>query len=113
MSKRKDIRAIGNLLRNSAAHYALYGGEQKEIGTYTGQAEEIVEKRSWDKMDLEDIKRLAVARARSEIRRRMPLLGLDERDGDQYAEKAEEFIGDFISKIGKTLQRKFTWAEEA
>ncbi len=93
------MKAIGNLLGNSAAHYALYGGEQREIGTYTGQAEEIVEKRSWGKMDLEDIKRLAVARARIEIRRRMPLLGLDERDGDQYAEKAEEFIGDFISKI--------------
>lgn len=101
MSKRKDIRAIGNLLGNSAAHYALYGEEQREIGTYTSQAEEIAEKRSWNKMDLEDIKKIAAARARSEIRRRMPLLELDGMDEDRYVRKAEEFIGDFISKIEK------------
>lgn len=101
MSKRKDMGAMGNLLGNSAAHYALYGEEQREIGTYTRQAEEIAGKRSWNKMDLEDIKRIAVARARSEIRRRMPLLGLDERDEERHARRAEEFIDDFISKIGK------------
>jgi len=101
VSKRKDMRAIGNLLGNSAAHYALYGEEQREIGTYTRQAEEIAGKRSWNKMDLEDIKRIAVARTRGEIMRRMPLLGLDERDEDRYARRAEEFIDDFISKIGK------------
>jgi len=101
VSKRKDMSAIGNLLGNSAAHYALYGGEQREIGTYTRQSEEIAGKGSWNKIDLEDIKRIAVARARSEIRRRMPLLGLDERDEDRHARRAEEFIDDFISKIGK------------
>jgi hypothetical protein len=101
VSKRKDIGAIGNLLGNSAAHYALYGEEQREIGTYTSQAEEIAAKRSWNKMDLEDIKKIAAARARSEIRRRMPLLGLDERDEDRYAERAEEFIDSFMSKIVK------------
>ena len=101
MSKRTDMRAIGNLLGNSAAHYALYGEKQREIGTYTDQAEEIAGKRSWNRIDLEGIKRMAVARARSEIRRRIPLLGLDERDEERYAKGAEEFIDGFISKIGR------------
>lgn len=101
MSKRKDMRAIGNLLGNSAAHYALYGEEHREIGTYTRQAEEIAGKRSWNKMDLEDIKGVAVARARGEIKRRMPLLGLDERDEERHVRRAEEFIDVFISKIEK------------
>jgi hypothetical protein len=99
------MRAIGNLLGNSAAHYALYGEKQREIGIYTYQAEEIAGRRSWDKMDLEEIWRIAVARARSEIKRRMPLLGLDERDESRYAEGAEEFINDFISRIEAGTKR--------
>jgi len=99
MSKHKDMRAVGNLLGNSAAHYALYGEKHREIGTYAGQAEEIAGRRSWNKMDLEEIRRIAVARAQSEIKRRMPLLGLDERGKSRYVEGAEEFINDFISRI--------------
>jgi hypothetical protein len=101
MSKHTDMRAIGNLLGNSAAHYALYGEKHREIGTYTDQAEEITRKRSWNKMDLDDIRIMATARARSEIRRRMPLLGLDEKDESRYVEGAEEFINNFMSRIGR------------
>jgi len=97
------MRAIGNLLGNSAAHYALYGEKQREIGTYTDQADEIVRRRSWNKSDLEEIRKIAVTRARGEIKRRMPLLGLDERDENQYVEGAEGFINDFVSRIESAL----------
>jgi hypothetical protein len=66
--------------------------------------EEIADRRSWNKTDLEEIRRIAVARVQSEIKRRMPLLGLDERDKSQYVEGAEEFISDFISRIERGAQ---------
>lgn len=96
MSKMKDVRAIGSLLGNSAAHYALYGEEQREIGVYTEQAEDLAKERSWNQRDRETIKDWAMRRAQSEIRRRMPLLGIDEREGDYYIKKAEGFIDDFM-----------------
>ncbi|MEW6222614.1 MAG: hypothetical protein AB1476_04805 [Candidatus Hadarchaeota archaeon] len=101
MSKTRDARAISNLLGNSAAHYALYGGEQREIGVYTEQAEDLARERSWNQRDREAIKDWAMRRARSEIRQRVPLLGIDEREEEHYLGKAEEFIDNFMgSKLG-------------
>lgn len=101
MGKMKDARAMSNLLGNSAAHYALYGEEQREIGVYTKQAEDLAKERSWNQMDRKVIKGWAMRRARSEIKRRMPLLGIDEKEEERYLGKAEEFIDDFMgSKLG-------------
>jgi hypothetical protein len=101
MSKIRDARAISNLLGNSAAHYALYGEEQREIGVYTEQADDLAKERSWSQIDRRMIKDWAIRRAQSEIRRRMPLLGIDEREEEHYLKKAGEFIDNFIGlKLG-------------
>lgn len=101
VSKARDARAVSNLLGNSAAHYALYGEEQREIGVYTAQAEELAKERSWSQRDREMIRDWAVRRARSESRRRMQLLGIDEREEEWYIRKAEEFVDSFVSsKLG-------------
>ncbi len=96
MSKSKDARVVSNLIGNSAAHYALYGEEQREIGVYTAQAEDLAKERSWNQMDRDAIREQAMRRAKGEIRRRMPLLGIDKKEEERYLKKAEDYINDFV-----------------
>ncbi len=72
-SRKADIEEMASLVGNSAAHEALFPGQKyafKEVSLYTGQAVKIALARSWNDAELAEFRRLAIARARSEIRSR-------------------------------------------
>lgn len=74
MSDRKlDVSKMANLVGNSAAHEALFPGQEyaaKEIGVYLNEATLIVSGRSWNADEIVKFRKKAIARATSEIRSR-------------------------------------------
>ena len=54
-------------------------------------------RRSWSQKDRATIKDWAIRRARSEIRRRMPLLEIDEKEEKHHLRRAKKFIDNFAS----------------
>jgi transposase len=52
----------------------------------------------WNMNELEYIRSKALARARSEIRIRMPKYGYKEKDFEKLVKNAEEFIEEFLSQ---------------
>ena len=106
MSRKRDMEAMASLVGNSAAHVALLPGSsyaQKEASTYTDDAAEIAAGRTWNEKEIREVKKKALARAGSEIRRRIKAYGLAEKDFERYAQIAEGYIEAFVRE---NMERK-------
>lgn len=105
VSRKKDIETIASLVGNSAAHIALLPESEfalKEATTYTEDAAEIASSRSWNAKEIQETRSKALKRAKSELRKRIPKYGLNERDSARYEEKALGYINKFIKENMET-----------
>lgn len=93
MSRKLDISKMASLVGNSAAHEALFPGQEyaaKEIGVYLNAATLIVYDRNWNADEVAEFRQKAIAMATNEIRN---------RKGDvpeELADIAVRFIEQFI-----------------
>lgn len=96
MSNRKlDVSKMASLVGNSAAHEALFPGQEyaaKEIGVYINEATLIVSGRNWNADEIVEFRQKAIARATSEIRKRKGDVP------DELAGIAARFIEQFIAQ---------------
>ncbi len=96
-----DLAEMANLVGNSAAHAALYPGQElveREVGLYIEMASRVAERRTWNKREIAEFREKTRRRARSEIRRRMKEYGLDKRKFSDFLSVAEEYIEGFIKE---------------
>lgn len=100
-SRKADIGEMASLVGNAAAHEALFPGQEyafKEVSLYTRQAVEIALERSWNDSELAEFRRLAIARATSEIRSRTGSAS------EESMNVVMSFVDEFIE--GNLLHRK-------
>lgn len=101
MSRKKELDTIASFIGNAAAHAALLPEDkfaQKEVGTYSSEAMDIFIAKHWNDEELKYLKSKALAKAKSEIRSRIPKYGFSEKDFGKFVDIARSFIDRFISQ---------------
>lgn len=92
---------MASFIGNSAAHIALLPDSkyaQKEATTYTSDASEIASERTWNRKEIEELRKKALTRAKSEIKKRIGRYGFERKNIDDYVTKALEYIDRFLEE---------------